>query len=96
MSDATEEVAATEQAPVPEPELLHGCPVTWSRGQQVVHCLPAAYEQLVSSLKDEGYEMCVDVTATDYLEHSGRELPAEVPAERFEVVVNLLSMSRRT
>ena len=36
--------------------------------------------------------MCVDLTAVDFLTHPGRTLPADITAERFEVVVNLLSM----
>ena len=39
--------------------------------------------------------MCVDLCAVDYLTHPGRRLPDGVGAERFEVVVNLLSLSRQ-
>jgi NADH-quinone oxidoreductase subunit C len=39
--------------------------------------------------------MCVDVTATDYLLMPGRSMPAGIAAERFEVVVNLLSLTAR-
>ncbi|MFM9121940.1 MAG: NADH-quinone oxidoreductase subunit C, partial [Actinomycetota bacterium] len=53
----------------------------------------------LAALRDEGFEMCVDLTAVDYLTHPGRALPAEVVdsivLERFEVVVNLLSLSQR-
>ena len=38
--------------------------------------------------------MCVDVTGVDYLEHPQRWLPEGVAPTRFEVVVNLLSLSR--
>ena len=39
--------------------------------------------------------MCADLCAVDYLTHPGRPLPDGVGAERFEVVVNLLSLSMR-
>ena len=74
---------------------LHGCPVGDSRGQTVVFPSREQYLPLMKALVDDGFVMCVDVTAVDYLQHPGRVLPAEVAAERFEVVVNLLSMQRR-
>ena len=39
--------------------------------------------------------MCADLTAVDYLTYAGRPLPDSVAHERFEVVVNLLSIERR-
>ena len=39
--------------------------------------------------------MCVDLTATDYLLMPDRTMPDGIAAERFEVVVNLLSLSAR-
>ena len=39
--------------------------------------------------------MCADLCAVDYLTHPDRPLPDGVTPERFEVVVNLLSLSRR-
>jgi NADH-quinone oxidoreductase subunit C len=38
---------------------------------------------------------CCDLTAVDYLNAPNRTVPEGVVAERFEVVVNLLSMSKR-
>jgi len=55
----------------------------------------AAYHDIVGAHKESGFEMCTDLCAVDYLAHPGRRLPAEVEAERFEVVVQLLSISRR-
>lgn len=53
----------------------------------------------LSALRSEGFEMCADLTAVDYLTHPGRPLVAEVASritlERFELVVNLLSLSQR-
>lgn len=57
------------------------------------------YLKTLARLREEGFEMCVDLTAVDYLTHPGRSVSAEVlgdiKLERFEVVVNLLSLSQR-
>jgi NADH-quinone oxidoreductase subunit C len=53
------------------------------------------YKQMVSAFRDAGFETCADLCAVDYLTHPGRSLPDGVKAERFEVVVNLLSLSMR-
>ena len=42
-----------------------------------------------------GSRCCADLTAVDYLTHPGRSLPDGVAPERFEVVVNLLSLVAR-
>jgi NADH-quinone oxidoreductase subunit C len=94
MSDA----AATppdETAPVAEAPSMHGCPLTTSCGQTVLHPSREQYVGVVKALLDEGYEMCVDVTAVDYLLMPERALPEGITGQRFEVVVNLLSLSAR-
>src|ERR1035437_4522811 len=48
---------------------------------------------LVQGYRDGGFEMCIDLCRVDYLTHFNRQLPDGVPPERFEVVVNLLSLS---
>lgn len=75
------------------PPTLHGWPTSLSRGQLVIHPDRSAYLDVVRTLRDDGYQMCVDLTGVDYLTHSGRSLPEGVKPERFEVVVNLLSMT---
>ena len=81
-----------EDVPVEEePALIHGAISSLSHGQLVVHPDREAYLDVVRALRDDGYQMCVDVTGVDYLPHMGRPLPAGVRPERFEVVVNLLS-----
>ena len=95
MSDATTETGVAEDATPAEPELVHDCPVTSSRGQTVIHPPRDRYLEVARALKDEGFEMCADLTAVDYLVHPGRPLPEGVEAERFEVVLNLLSLSQR-
>ena len=74
---------------------MHGCPLSDSRGQAVLHPSRQQYVAVIRALLDEGYEMCVDLTATDYLQMPQRSVPDGVTAERFEVVVNLLSLSAR-
>jgi NADH-quinone oxidoreductase subunit C len=51
------------------------------------------YGDTVRQLHTDGYVMCVDVTAVDYLHEPDRPLPADVTPERFELVVNLLDMA---
>jgi NADH-quinone oxidoreductase subunit C len=74
-------------------ENLHGCITGESRGQTVVFPTPDQYLPLMRRLLDDGYEMCVDLTAVDYLGFPDRTLPEDIVAERFELVVNLLSFS---
>jgi NADH-quinone oxidoreductase subunit C len=85
----------TEPQEVSQPETLHGSPVSRSRGQQVVHPSRSEYVKVLKKLLDDGYSMCSDLTAVDYLTHPGRELPEGVAPERFEVVLNLTSISTR-
>jgi NADH-quinone oxidoreductase subunit C len=59
---------------------------------EVVHVSRDDYVARVTAYKDDGFVMCADVCAADYLTHATRDLPDDVTAERFEVVVNLLSM----
>jgi NADH-quinone oxidoreductase subunit C len=63
--------------------------------QSVVHVTREEYLATLQRLADEGYAMCVDLTAVDYLQRPGRSLPDGVVAERFEVVVNLLDIRNR-
>ena len=79
----------------PEPELVHGAPVTSSHGQQVFHATRESYLDVISALRNQGFDMCVDLCAVDYLAHQGRSLPEGIAPERFEVVVNLLSLQHR-
>jgi NADH-quinone oxidoreductase subunit C len=64
--------------------------------QEVRHVARDEYLATVKALADEGYAMCIDLTAVDYLELPERQLPDEAePAQRFEVVVNLLDLGNR-
>lgn len=74
---------------------IHGCSVSDSRGQVVIHPSRDRYLDVVKALDDEGYTMCADLTAIDYLEYMDRPVPDGVAPERFEVVVNLIDMTAR-
>lgn len=76
-------------------EQLHGCPVIDSRGQRVVLVPRSDYVKVMKALVADGFDMLVDLTGVDYLGMPNRKVGAGVAAERFEVVVNLLSISRR-
>ena len=91
------EAEAAAEPPESEGEaLIHGCPAVLGRaGQLVVHPDRDGYLALVLALRDDGYRMCVDLCGVDYLLDPGRPLPAGVRPERFEVVVNLLSLEGR-
>ena len=88
MSDSTDTV---ENAV----ETQHGCPVQDSHGQRVLHATRDQYDSVIKALADEGYEMCVDLTGADYLEMPQRTIGLGIQPERFELVVNLLSLSKR-
>ena len=91
----TTETPAVEPEPTPEAERLHGCPVTYSRDQKVVHVSRADYIKVLRKLVADGFTMCADLCGVDYLTHPGRPLPPDVAPERFEVVLNLLSIANR-
>jgi NADH-quinone oxidoreductase subunit C len=81
-----------------EPDTRYDVPLTRSRGQEVLHPSREQLVDLVRTLRDEeGFMMCVDVTAVDYLAYSApRDLPPDVTPERFEVVIGLLSVRDRS
>jgi NADH-quinone oxidoreductase subunit C len=73
-------------------------PTIESRGQTVAFVPREQLAAIVMELRDEqGYNMCVDVAAVDYVAlEAPRNLPEGVDPERFELVVGLLSMRDRT
>ena len=95
MSDADAEVTAPEDAaPEPPPE-RHGVPLTRSLDQDVLHAPRDQWIHVAKALRDEGFTVCLDVTAVDYLTARSRLLPEGVAPERFEVVATFLSFERR-
>jgi len=95
MADATTPEPDAAATQVDEPLRIHDCAAVELLGQLVVHPTPAQYVDVVKALADDGYAMCVDLTAVDYLGFMQRAVPDGVTAERFEVVVNLLDMAGR-
>ena len=89
----SQQEAAPEVPVEKEPPTIHGVPASLSRGQLVTHPDRDTYLRVVSQLQEDGYQMCADLTAVDYLFNLDRPLPAAVKPERFEVVVNLLSFT---
>jgi NADH-quinone oxidoreductase subunit C len=100
----------TEQEPAGEPREVvherHG--VTEVAGADMPVLFPTRDQllELVRKLHDDGYVLCLDVTAVDYLTYGRRggtdgellvrprTVPGDRPAERFEVVYHLLSPGR--
>lgn len=62
--------------------------------QEVAFPTREQYLEAVRQYRHGGFEMCADLCGVDYLSHPQRRLPDGVRPERFEVVVNLLSLSR--
>ncbi len=91
--DAPTPAADDEVAPtmVPEVELIHGVPVVARRGERTAHPSRDQLVEVARALRDEGYVQCTDVTAVDYLATPQQDLPDGVAAERFAVVVHLVS-----
>ncbi len=73
---------------VPE---LEEVPSADSSGDEVFFPPRPRYLEVATALRRAGFVTCSDLCAVDYLTHPGRQLPAGVRPERFEVVVNLLS-----
>jgi NADH-quinone oxidoreductase subunit C len=71
---------------------LHGCALAIALGQRVLHVPRERYVEVARALLADGYEMCADLTAVDYLNMPNRQVPPSVDRQRFEVVVNLLSL----
>jgi NADH-quinone oxidoreductase subunit C len=78
-------------------EQLYGCEVTYSRGEKVIHASRANYIATLKKAIDDSFTMCTDLTAVDFLTYAStnRQLPSSVVAERFEIVLNLISLERR-
>ncbi|MCL6094571.1 MAG: NADH-quinone oxidoreductase subunit C [Actinobacteria bacterium] len=74
--------------------IAHAPSSTDTSAVEVVHVSRAKYLDVVAASKSEGFEMCSDLCAVDYLTYPApRNLPDGIRPERFEVVVNLLSLS---
>jgi NADH-quinone oxidoreductase subunit C len=91
-ADAPDGPDLTKDEPAPEPQEIHGHPITEVLGETTVHPPREALVDLVKALRDEAWLMCLDVTAVDHLANAGaRVLPEGITPERFEVVVMLIN-----
>ena len=75
-------------------ESLHGCPVEEVLGQKVLHVGRDRYIEVLKELADDGFTVAIDVTAVDYLNHPNHIAPEGIAPERFELVVQLLSITK--
>lgn len=89
------DTADQQHESAPEPVTLHGCPLTVTFGQRVLHVPRDQYIKVVKALLTDGFEMCTDVTAVDYLQSPQRALPEGIAPERFEIVTVLRSLLDR-
>lgn len=87
-AEADDEISVSE-------EQLYGVPVRNAFGQNVLFPDVDGYFDLLGELQSDGFSQVIDLCGVDYLVHERKDLPASVIAERFEVVVNLISHARR-
>ncbi len=65
-------------------------------GQRVLHPSVEELIDLVTALKQEGFNMVIDLTAVDYVSFPTRtDLPESVNSERFEVVILMINHQTR-
>mgnify|MGYP006121902419 CR=1 FL=1 len=87
--------ATVDPEPVVEIETRYGAPVTRSLDQLVLHPSVESYIETVQALHSDGFVMCIDLTAVDYLTRPKRDLPYGVAAARFEIVASFISHAAR-
>ena len=90
MSESPESRETSDLSPVEQTR--YGVRVSDSRGQVVLHPTREQYVATLKALVDDTFVLCTDLTAVDYLTYASR---VGKPTERFEVVVNLMSLERR-
>ena len=91
-----DENAETEtNSAIPSDQTMYEVPISNSRGQTILHPDRDQYLDTIKKLSEDGFKVCIDVTAVDYLENPERDLPNSISPERFEVVINLLSHQKK-
>lgn len=95
--EPTEDEGTDDEAVEPEVEIetRYGAAVVTDRGATVLFADRDGYLDTVTQAREDGFVMCADVTAVDYLTHPDRTVGPGVTAERFELVVNLFDPARR-
>lgn len=92
-TDSTDE--SSDPGPTP-PEMAYGCLVSFSPDVRIIHPGRQQWFEVASALLADGFNMCIDLTAVDYLSYQGgRSLPGDLEAERFEVAASFISHARR-
>lgn len=93
------EVATTPSGPsiTFDDATLAARPSTVALGETTLHVPREDLRDVVAALRDEGWLMCLDVTAVDHLTMppAARSLPDGIAPERYEVVVLVISHARR-
>lgn len=70
--------------------------MTRARGQVALHTTVSELRDLVAALTADGFDQLIDVTAVDYsAAEMARELPEGVGPQRYELIVAMLSHTRR-
>ncbi len=92
------EDTAPQEDTEPQQELgPYGCPESEALGERTIHPNREQWLETAQGLLDDGWTMCFDLTAVDYLTYApSRNLPAGVNEERFEVVAGFISHSSGT
>jgi NADH-quinone oxidoreductase subunit C len=94
---ATDETDADEVEPAealdPGPEVgPFGCQESMARGERVIYPAREQWQEIAQALLDDGWNMCIDLTAIDYLTYNAsRNLPDGVEPERFEVMAAFIN-----
>ena len=99
MSEADTEEETAEEPAAPEPVLAYGCVVSEgeaSSRERVIHPNRDDWLDVAAALLTDGYAMCIDLTAVDFLTYAGnRSLPAGIEPERFELVASFINHQSR-
>ena len=98
MADTPEESTdESPEEPAAEQAIAFGCPLTLSTAdQRVLHPSRDQWLLVASAILADGFRMCIDVTAVDYLTNPRRPALADgVAPERFEVVASFMNHARR-
>ncbi len=94
----TAETEAAEMQPAEtqrEDLQRYGVPYAAHGEQKVIFPHRDMWLQTAVALLQDGWNMCLDVTAVDYLDKKHPALPSDIPAERFEVVATFISYERK-
>jgi len=97
MSSQLSEESAVPDIPVMDEDeyVLYGCPLSYSRTQKVIHPSLDLWFETANTMLNDGWNMCVDLTAVDYSQNMNRDLPTGIDPQRYEVVASFISHVRK-